>query len=239
MGRIISVYGPDGSGKTTLSYALADRLASQKNLVLIVHTDFSKPVLTERVPQIQNCISLGQLLMTEDYVNIEKTFISYPENRNVFVSGIVGNENYASYPPFTPENAKKYIEAVAETFDYVLVDSTDSIDDTLAIAGLSMADFVIELLAPNIQGVIFQQSYDQIFSNLNAKGKTTYAAAKIHQYHNIDAIEKMIGVSFSVKLPYSSEVDLKAMSGGIVRGCSKREGVRYEQEIKQLQRLVS
>jgi len=72
MSRIISIYGQDGNGKTTLSYALANQLADKTNMVLIVHTDYNKSVMSERMPELQNSISLGQLLMTEEYYNLDK-----------------------------------------------------------------------------------------------------------------------------------------------------------------------
>lgn len=239
MGRIVSIYGQDGVGKTTLAYGLADRLASEKNLVLIVHTDFTKPVISERIPEIQQGMSLGQLLMTEDYKNIEKTYVPYPKNDNVFLSGILNKENFTSYNRPSPEAVKKYIETVAGAFDYVLIDSTDDVNDELAIAGLSYAGIVIELLRPNIQGVIFQQAYEHFFSKLNTKGKTAYAAAKFYEYNNFNVIERLLGIHFSYKLPYSSEVDFKSMSGSVIKGCSKREGVLYETELRQLHKLVS
>lgn len=238
MSRIITLYGQDGGGKTTLAYSLADRLASDNNLVLIVHTDLTKPVLSERMPELQNTISLGQLLMAGDYYNLEKTFIPYSLNENVFVTGIINNENYSSYNHCSPETAKEYYETVVKIFDYIIVDTTDDVDDTLAIAGLAQSGIVVELISPNIQGIVFQKSYDQIFDNLNTKGKTIFAAAKVQPYHDTVMIEKKIGVKFEIKLPYSNEVDAKSMSGSPIKGFFKKEGLAYEKNLKQLQKLV-
>lgn len=239
MGRLISIYGQGGSGKTTLSYALADRLAAGKNLVLIVHTDFCRPVLSERVPQLSNALSLGHLLMTDDYVNIERTYVSYPENKNVFVSGIINNENFTSYPQVSPTAANRYFDEICEIFDYVLIDSTANVTDTLALSGLGKADVVIELLSANIQGIVFQRAYDRMLEGMHAKSKTTYAAAKLQQYHDVSLVEHEAGIRFGIRLPYSNEVDYKAMSGGVIKGCARREGIQYENEIGQLQRMVS
>ena len=241
MGKLISVYGPDGSGKTTLAYALANELASGDTQVLLVHTDFSRPVLPERIPELQDALSLGQLLLTGDRYNMEDSFVPYPKNSNVFVTGILHNENFSSYPASACllEAAKKYFETVSAVFDFVIVDSTDDVSDNLALAGLAQAGAVVELVPPNIQGVLFSEAYGMIFDSLHTKEKTLYTASKCRDDQNPELIEHRLGVRFSARLPYSSEVDAKAMSGGLIRGCAGKEGISYEREISRLRGMVA
>jgi MinD-like ATPase involved in chromosome partitioning or flagellar assembly len=238
MGKIISIYGQDGNGKTTLSYALANQLGDKSSLTLIIHTDFNKPVLNERMPEIQNTVSLGRILMTGDYYNIEKTFIPYLLNKNVFVAGLINNENFSSYSKYSPEAAKKYIKMVSDVFDYVVIDSTDDINDTLALHGLEASSHIIELLSPNIHGVVFEQAYNQIFEKLNTKGKTVYTASKVLDYNDPELIEERLKIRFSVKLPFSGEVDYKSMAGSLIKGCTKKEGAYYEKGVAQLKQMV-
>ena len=238
MSRIIAIYGQDGNGKTTLSYALANQLADKTNMVLIVHTDYNKSVMSERMPELQNSISLGQLLMTEEYYNLDKSFVPYALNENVFASGIVNSENYTSYERCSLDTAKRYFEILVKIFDYIIVDTTDDLNDTLAVAGLAQAGIVIELLSANIQGVIFQNAYNLIFDKLDTKGKTIFAAAKLQPYQNMAIVENMLNVKFKIKLPYSNEVDFKNMSGSTLNGFAKKDGIAYEREIQQLQKLV-
>lgn len=238
MGKLIAVYGQAGAGKTTFAYSLADRLATGTALVLLVHTDFALPIVNIFAPQTSTEASLGRLLMTGDYAHIEKTYISYPKNRNLFLSGIVGNENYESYPEISPREAKKYYDTVIEMFDFVIVDCTNNLHDTLALAAIGRADKVINLLTPDAKGIVFKTSYDKLIDKI-CKGKTLYAAALAKDYSNVKQVEQLLGLNFAAKIPYSTEADFKAMCGEPVKGCSSREGAKYENAVRDICRMVA
>lgn len=238
MPKIIAIYGQDGTGKTTLTYALADCLGQQNRLVLIVHTDFSKPVLHERMPENQDAVSLGQILLTGDYANISRSFIRFKGNKNVYVTGILNNENFLSYREPSEETAKAYYQAVSKLFDYVLVDTMDSVDDRMALCGLSEANHIVELVYPNIQGIIHQRAFEPVREDMHTGGKTIYAAAKTRPCHNVSLVEKTLGITFNIRLPFSEEVDGCNLKGEPVKGCVGKPGRNYEKELSQLQELV-
>lgn len=239
MSKIITLYGPDGSGKTTLAYALADRLADKTSLALIVHTDFTRPVVNERRPEQLPVLSLGHVLMTGDFFNLSKTYVQSPINENVFSSGILNDENFTSYGDFTPQNVRQFLQSAGDTFDYVIVDATDSPDDGLALASLDQCSHAVGLLPPNIQGVIFHRAYNPILERFHANEKAIYAAAKTVHYHNLGAIEKQLRLRFAVRLPYSLEVDIRSMSGAAIRGLHKKDGVTYEHAVDVLAKMVN
>lgn len=238
MSKIITIYGPSGIGKTALAYALADRLADKNNLALIVHTDFTRPVLNERSPEHLSALSLGHILMTADFFNLSKSYVPCGYNENLLATGIINDENFASYAGFAPDYVKRYLQTVADAFDYVIVDTTDSPDDGLTLASLDQCSHVVGLLPPNIQGVLFHQAYSPILDRFHAKEKMIYAAAKVQPHNDPAAIEKRLGIRFAARLPFSAEVDIRSMSGAAVRGLRKKEGAAYERQVETLAGLV-
>lgn len=238
MGKIITLYGPDGSGKTTLAYALAERLASPEHLVLIVHTDFSRPVLHEHIPNRQDAISLGQLLMTDNMYNFDKSVIPLPRNQNVFAAGILNSENFASYHDYSPEAAKAYLHTAGAAFDSVILNTTDDTHDGLALAGLDQCSHVLYLIPPNIQGIVFAKAYADLLTQLRAKEKSIHIAAKVRPYSNLPLVEKTLGIQFATQLPLSPEVDYLNLSAAPIRNCHKKDGIQYEQAVETIRRQI-
>lgn len=238
MGKIITLYGPDGSGKTTLAYALADRLAGPDHLVLIVHTDFTRPVLQEHSPNKQDALSLGQLLMTGDMDSLDRATVPYKENNAVFIAGIQGGETYASYPDYPPEAARAFLRAASAAFDAVILDTTDNVRDGLALAGLDQCGHVAYLIPPNIQGIIFANAYAGLLESFHAKEKSVYIAAEVRPFSNPHLVEHTLGIRYAVQLPLSPEADYLNLSGAPIRHCRKKDGIRYEQAVELIRQQI-
>lgn len=234
MSKLITLYGPDGAGKTTLAYALADRLADKDRMVLIVHTDYRRPVISERMPALQTAVSLGQILMTGDFTHVEKSLVSYPGNKNVFATGILNDENAQSYERCKPDTAEGYLKAVSSLTDYVLVDATDDITDTLAMTALARAGLVLEILPPDIQGALFHRAYLGLFTQLGTGARTIYVADKVQTFSNTSDAEKAAGLRFQVSLPFSDEVAMRALSAKPMNGFVRHPGRAYAAGIDQL-----
>lgn len=234
MSKLITLCGPDGIGKTTLAYALADRLVDQDRMALIVHTDFRRPVISERMPALQRAFSLGQILITGDFTLVEKSLVSYPVNKNVFATGILNDENVQSYERCAPDTAEGYLKAVSSLFDYILVDATDDITDTLAMTALARSGLVLEVLPPDIQGTLFHRAYLGLFTQLGTGARTIYIADKVQAFSNTPDAEKAAGIRFQVSLPYSDEVAMRTLAAKPMNGFVRRPGRAYAAGIDQL-----
>jgi MinD-like ATPase involved in chromosome partitioning or flagellar assembly len=240
MGKIISICGQDGTGKTTLSYALANKLASKNTFVLIIHTDLRYSSIKEHMPlaKINNDQSIGLMLMTENYNTLDRTIIKYNKNDNMFLTGICGIDDCTSYKQFNVSATQKYITDVSKLFDYVIVDTTASTTDILAITSFVMANHIINLILPNIHGLTFEDSFNELYERLKIRGKMIYSAAKEQIYNNTALIEDHFSIKFQAHFPFSTEVDRKNLSCDLINGMSKPDGLVYMAQLNKVANLV-
>lgn len=131
MGKVITVWGSPGSGKSMFSCILAKALTRDKRKAIIINAEISVPMLPVWLPEqiIQTNASVGQVLSS---VEIDTSLVAghvtvlknYPF---IGVMGYAAGENPLSYPEVKYAMVLQLVNAAARLVDFVMLLSAEDI----------------------------------------------------------------------------------------------------------------
>ena len=157
MGKVITVWGSPGSGKSMFSCILAKALTRAKRKAIIINAEISVPMLPVWLPEqiIQTNASVGQVLSS---VEIDTTLVashvtvlkSYPF---IGLMGYSAGENPLSYPEVKYAMVLQLVNAAAKLVDFVILDCSSNMTNVFTPAAIESGDLVIRLLTPDLKGV--------------------------------------------------------------------------------------
>ena len=192
MGKVITVWGSPGSGKSMFSCILAKALTRDKRKAIIINM---LPVwLPEQI--IQTNASVGQVLSS---VEIDTSLVashvtvlkSYPF---IGLMGYSAGENPLSYPE---------------------VKCSSNMTNVFTPAAIESGDLVIRLLTPDLKGVNYLKAHQPLLvdGRFHYDQHMTFAGMA-RPFHALDEMGYIIG-GFDGLLPYGKEIDRCATEGGM------------------------
>ena len=150
MGKVITVWGSPGSGKSMFSCILAKALTRDKRKAIIINAELSVPMLPVWLPEqiIQTNASVGQVLSS---VEIDTSLVashvtvlkSYPF---IGLMGYSAGENPLSYPEIKYAMVLQLVNAAARLVDFVILDCSSNMTNVFTPAAIESGDLVIRLL---------------------------------------------------------------------------------------------
>ena len=197
MGKVITVWGSPGSGKSMFSCILAKALTRDKRKAIIINAEISVPMLPVWLPEqiIQTNASVGQVLSS---VEIDTSLVaghvtvlkSYPF---IGVMGYAAGENPLSYPEVKYAMVLQLVNAAA----------------------IESGDLVIRILTPDLKGVNYLKAHQPLLGD----GRFHYDqhmtfAGMARPFHALDEMGHIIG-GWDGLLPYGKEIDRCATEGGM------------------------
>ena len=166
MGKVITVWGSPGSGKSMFSCILAKALTRDKRKAIIINAEISVPMLPVWLPEqiIQTNASVGQVLSS---VEIDTTLVashvtvlkSYPF---IGLMGYSAGENPLSYPEVKYAMVLQLVNAAARLVDFVILDCSSSMTNVFTPAAIESGDLVIRLLTPDLKGVNYLKAHQPL-----------------------------------------------------------------------------
>ena len=146
MGKIITIWGNPGSGKSMFACNLAKVLTAGKKKALIINADSSTPMLPVWMPDriLETSASVGNVLTALEINNalIAERVVVLKEYPFIGVLGYAAGENPFSYPELKYEKIKIFISECAKLVDYILIDCPPQLS-ILTINALACADSVL------------------------------------------------------------------------------------------------
>ena len=147
MGKVITVWGSPGSGKSMFCCILAKALTRDKRKAIIINAEISVPMLPVWLPEqiIQTNTSIGQVLSS---VEIDTSLVAshvtvlknYPF---IGMMGYAAGENPLSYPEVKYAMVLQLIHAAAKLVDFVILDCSTSMTNVFTPAAIEAGDVVI------------------------------------------------------------------------------------------------
>lgn len=221
MGKVITVWGSPGCGKSMFSCILAKALTRDKRKAIIINAEISVPVLPVWLPEqvIQTGASIGQVLSS---VEIDTTLVASHVTvlKNYPFIGLMGycaGENPLSYPDIQYSMVLQLVNAAARLVDYVILDCSSSMTNVFTPAAIESGDLTVRILTPDLKGVNYLKAHQPLLvdSRFHYNEHLSFAGMA-RPFHALDEMGYLVG-GFDGLLPYSKEIDRCATEGGMFR----------------------
>lgn len=221
MGKVITVWGSPGSGKSMFCCILAKALTRDKRKAIIINADMNVPMLPVWLPEqiIQTNTSIGQVLSS---VEIDTSLVAshvtvlknYPF---IGMMGYAAGENPLSYPEVKYAMVLQLIHAAAKLVDFVILDCSTSMTNVFTPAAIEAGDVVIRILTPDLKGINYLKAHQPLLVDERFRfSKHMTFAGLARPFHALDEMGYIIG-GFDGLLPYSKEIDRCATEGGMFK----------------------
>ena len=221
MGKVITVWGSPGSGKSMFCCILAKALTRDKRKAIIINADMNVPMLPVWLPEqiIQTNTSIGQVLSS---VEIDTSLVAshvtvlknYPF---IGMMGYAAGENPLSYPEVKYAMVLQLIHAAAKLVDFVILDCSTSMTNVFTPAAIEAGDVVIRILTPDLKGINYLKAHQPLLVDERFRFSEHMTFAGLARpFHALDEMGYIIG-GFDGLLPYSKEIDRCATEGGMFR----------------------
>ena len=219
MGKVITVWGSPGSGKSMFSCILAKALTRDKRKAIIINGEAGTPMLPIWLPEqiIETGASIGQVLssveidtsLVASHVTILKT---YPF---IGLMGYSAGENPLSYPETDYSMVLQLVSAAAKLVDFVILDCGSNMTNVFTPAAIESGDLVIRILTPDLKGINYLKAHQPLLvdERFHYDRHLTFAGMA-RPFHAFDEMGYIIG-GFDGLLPYSKEIDRCATEGGM------------------------
>lgn len=231
MGKVITVWGSPGSGKSMFSCILAKALTRDKRKAIIINAEISVPMLPVWLPEqiIQTNASVGQVLSS---VEIDTSLVaghvtvlkSYPF---IGVMGYAAGENPLSYPEVKYAMVLQLVNAAARLVDFVILDCSSNMTNVFTPAAIESGDLVIRILTPDLKGVNYLKAHQPLLGD----GRFHYDqhmtfAGMARPFHALDEMGHIIG-GWDGLLPYR-RIDNLDIAGIVLPVLQEMEGMHFE-----------
>lgn len=224
MGKVITVWGSPGAGKSMFCCILAKALTRDKRKAVIINAEISVPMLPVWLPEqvIQTGASIGQVLSS---VEIDTTLVASHVTvlKNYPFIGLMGysaGENPLSYPEVQYNMVQQMVNAAAKLVDYVILDCSSNMTNVFTPAAIESGDLIIRILTPDLKGVNYLKAHQPLLVDSRFRyGEHLTFAGMARPFHAIDEMGYLVG-GFDGLLPYGKEIDRCATEGGMFRAIS-------------------
>jgi len=229
VGKIITVWGSSGSGKSIFSCVLSKALTKDKKKAIIINADLSTPMLPVWLPDqiIETGASIGNVLSS---VEIDTALVaskvtilrSYPF---IGLMGYTAGENPLSYPEIKFDMAMDLISNASKLVDFVIIDCGPSMTNFFTPAAIDAADIIIRILTPDLKGINYLKAHQPLLLDARFRyDEHLSLAGMARPFHAIEEMGHLIG-GWAGILPYSKEIDRCATEGGMFKAidfCNSR-----------------
>jgi|LSQX01.3.fsa_nt_gb cellulose biosynthesis protein BcsQ len=242
MGIMISIWGKGGSGKSTFASNLACCLAKKGKLVGILGTNTTYGSLQHYFGmQITDEKSLYRAFNSYNDDDIVKNFVSYPKLRDLFVLSLANTDDSLKIESISNEMGKNLLLNVKDSFEFLIVDCTDSKYDALTLLSLTYSDSVIEIMRPTVQGIAYHVANEKLINSLKISNKLMLVLNANRNFLDLKNVKDKVKLKPIINLPYSLNVERSEnngepiyLSGGLI-GADRR----YIKEINRLADILS
>ncbi|BCJ98400.1 hypothetical protein [Anaerocolumna chitinilytica] len=237
-GKVISVWGSKGCGKTTAAVKIASEFAERKIDTILVLTDILAPDINCLMPARKDLQTMGHLWSTPDCsMDTILKACNVTDSKHLAVLAFKSGENVFSYPEYTKENILDIFVKLKSLADYIIVDCVEEFAfNILTMVSLELADKVVRLHEPLMKSFSFFDSNMALLKDSRYKTDQHYkvlAKGKRSQAKEI-AISHFGGIQ--AELPYSEDLENQMLEGELFK---KAEGKAMKEYNEGLNKIIA
>ncbi len=244
MGRVITVWGSPGSGKSVFCCMLARVLTRDKSKAVIINADTCVPMLPVWLPgqTLPENVSIGQVLSSlEIDAALAASHVAVLESwPYVGVMGYASGENPLSYPEIKYEMALELIRVMETIVDYVILDCSSQMTNVFTPAAMESGDLILRILTPDLKGIHYLRASQPLLADGRFRLQEHLVFAGLARpFHAVDEMAHLSG-EWDGLLPYSKEIDRCAAEGGMfgaVKYCNSRYLASLNRILEELDKL--
>lgn len=233
----VAIWGRDGSGKSTLADYLGFYL-SKNEITIVIDTDLTQPTIPNRLPgrDTRKDQSLGRAIAGTGTTEIRPYLIQHPKHNGLFFSGLISGEDYMEYELGLDSAAMAglFINNCKTVAEHVIIDCSGQRTDPFIPEALTGSDYVIILLAPDLQGITWWQSVQPLLTELKASEKVIPIFSMVHSHHNEKWLQEALALTDVIFLPFAPELNLLRSGGQTTDTPVTRAGNKWGKGMKRL-----
>ncbi len=234
---LLAIWGRDGIGKSTLADTLGITYA-QKSATIVIDTDMTQSTLSARINSVvfDGKTSLGRTISRGGEDDAADFLHQHPKHRNLFYAGLTETDDFLSYEIGLEADkaVRNFIIQCVDLADTVILDLSGQRYDPFLFGALHNADKIIVPIAPDVQGFCWYNAVKPLIEGMNTKERLLTVAAMEDKYHDIEAIEKITGVHFAARLPFSKEIGYMRDTGASPLDGTTPAAIRYMYAIRKI-----
>lgn len=211
MAKIISIYGPPDSGKTTVTASLSEVLANKGYNVCVVCCDCSVPTIPVLLPQTVNRVdapinkirSIGKILNMVDFSesDVLSQFVYCNKYKNIVLIGYAYGENIESYPIPTEYDVYDFIKKLSNMVDFIVVDCGNDISSPLCRVFMEHSDNIIKIVGSRYKDIVYYASNEKLIPEGQVKKSDhILVAPDIKKQDNLEYLRGFYGrINYELK----------------------------------------
>jgi len=216
-GKVITVYGTKGGcGKTTIAANLSTALAQVTHRrVAAVDLDLEFGDLAVLLQQERRGHHSIYDVLEGTEINADKMLASLAMSDSGRVSFLPSLSDPAQLSSISPSHVKHLLETLRSEFDYVVIDSHQSLDSDRTLEALDIADVLFVVTAPDIPTLLKTGRAFETLEKLGYADSKIKLVANRSNTGNIKYVEEYFGRRVDFRIPSNGLVAVQAANKGV------------------------
>lgn len=243
--RLTAVWGNPGAGKSLVSLALAHRLTTMKQSVILISASKLTPMARVFLPFLEEKPehSLAKLLTGGiTPATLRQKIRLHPKNENLGIMTLISADNALQYQGSWDRaviSELYYTIRERELADHILIDcASDLFGDNMTYWALETADRLLCVLSPDNRGVAFHLSQEPVLRSGSFQTEDRIRVLNnAYDYSPAKQVAKDLEIRYV--LPHCPEVYGKYLAGDPILRLYGKAGHRFEDGIRALVKEVS
>lgn len=208
--KIISIWGANGSGKTTTAVNLAFALAQRNFLVGVISSNmYYGEMQTVFGCNVDSDRGTYHSLMSGETKNM---FVQAGKSA-VFVLSAPDKFDAMQLTTVSADSAINLLDNAVDSFDFVIIDGNTELNNPISSIGMTKADKVLIVHKPSVKDCLWYRSMQNVIDLLNLSYKSEHILNGHDKSCDLSAYKSSIGLDFSYELGYVENAKIYANTG--------------------------